>query len=555
MKLRNLKIAHRLGAGFGVLIVLMMAITGISAYQLTQGDRRLNAIVNERYPATVLVNTVKSDLTDMVGNMRNIVMLNDPRSSQTELSLMAQSAQFVEENSAKLGPMMNGSVKEREYFAAMKSKQASFNQARDRFVALVKEEQMDQAKSMMSSEMRSFLESYVGAVDIMIEYQGKQAQAAGEEATANTHLSLRLLAALAGAATLLGVTLAMQVTRGITRPLNDAVALADKVAKGDLSAAITVHSSDEIGKLMLSLKHMNGNLANIVGDVRSGTDSIATASIEIASGTAQLSLRTEQQASSLRATSCAVGELNDTVRENAQNAELANRLGTTAAATALRGGAVVGQVVSTMSLIKASSRRIGDIIGVIDGIAFQTNILALNAAVEAARAGEQGRGFAVVASEVRNLAQRSAAAAKEIKGLIGDSVDKVDAGHVLVEQAGVTMAEIETAVQRVTDIVAQISIASTAQSSGINSVTQAIVDMDDMTQQNAALVEQAMAATESLRDQASGLANAVSVFKLEVGIGPRVDGDHDDETGIAALTVVAPPGKKRLLALLGVRKD
>jgi methyl-accepting chemotaxis protein len=515
MRQLKLRIGHRLGAGFGTLIVLMIIITGIGALQLWQSNARIRVIIDERYPATVLVNTIKADLTDMVGNMRNILLINDVQASQTQLSLMQQSAEFVEESSARLATMMVGSDEEHQHIANLNRKRADFNELRERFIALVKEEQLGPAKDMMLSQIQPFAESYVAAVDSLVQYQGKQVEAAGEQAAAATALSLKIMAAIALAASMVGVALSILVTRGITRPLNDAVALAGQVANGDLSVDIAVRSTDEIGTLMLSLKNMNSSLASIVGDVRGGTDSIAMASVEIASGTARLSERTEQQSNSLHATSTAVGELNAAVRQNADDAELANQLGTSAAATALTGAEVVGRVVSTMNLIKESSRRIGDIIGVIDSIAFQTNILALNASVEAARAGEHGRGFAVVAAEVRNLAHRSADAAREIKGLIVDSMGRVDTGHELVEQAGATMIDIQDAVRKVTAIVGQISASTLAQSAGINAVTEAVMQMDGMTQQNAALVEEAMASTEALREQAAALAGAVSVFKLE----------------------------------------
>jgi methyl-accepting chemotaxis protein len=514
MKLRNLKIGHRLGAAFGALIALMLAITAIAGVQLWSSNARLGAVVNERYPATVLVNTIKADLTDMVGSMRSILIQADASASQTDLSLMAQSAGFVEENSVKLARMMNGSEEERAHIATLNTRRKDFNEARDRFVDLVKQDQMLPARDLMVSQVNAFAQSYVAAVDSLIASQGKQAEAEGAAADKAARLSLRVMGVMAIVAAATGIVLSVLVTRGITRPLNEAVAVAGRVARGDLSATIAVNSRDEIGALMASLGEMTASLAGIVGNVRGGTDSIATASVQIAAGTVQLSERTEQQADSLRTTSAALGHLNQTVRDNANHAEMANQLGTTAADTALKGGEVVGQVVSTMNLIKESSRRIGDIVGVIDSIAFQTNILALNAAVEAARAGEQGRGFAVVASEVRNLAHRSATAAREIKVLIADSVDRVETGNVLVAQAGKTMNEIELAVQKVTHIMAQISAASRAQSCGINSVTESIVVMDDMTQQNAALVEEAMASTESLRHQAAALAEAVSVFTL-----------------------------------------
>ncbi len=304
------------------------------------------------------------------------------------------------------------------------------------------------------------------------------------------------------------------LVRAIVTPLNEAVAIANAVASGDLTSRIDVNSTNETGRLLQALKIMNDNLVDLVSKVRMGTDQITTASSEIASGNLDLSQRTEEQASSLEETASSMEELTSTVRQNADNARQANQLAAGASEVAVKGGAVVGQVVQTMSSINASSKKIVDIISVIDGIAFQTNILALNAAVEAARAGEQGRGFAVVATEVRTLAQRSAAAAKEIKELISDSVSKVEDGTRLVDEAGATMDEIVSAVKRVTDIMSEISAASQEQSSGIEQVNQAVTQMDEVTQQNAALVEEAAAAAESMQDQAQALTQAVTIFKL-----------------------------------------
>lgn len=307
-------------------------------------------------------------------------------------------------------------------------------------------------------------------------------------------------------------------SRTITRPIGEAVMIAQVVAGGDLTSRIEVRSKDETGQLMQALKAMNESLSTVVGEVRRGTGTIASATTQIATGNQDLSSRTEEQASSLEQTAASMEELTTTVKQNADNARQANQLAAQASEVAVRGGDVIGQVIDTMESINASSKKIVDIIGVIDGIAFQTNILALNAAVEAARAGEQGRGFAVVASEVRGLAQRSAAAAKEIKGLIDDSVGKVDAGSSLVDEAGRTMEQIMASVRRVTDIMGEISAASQEQTSGIEQINQAVTQMDQVTQQNAALVEEASAAAQSLQMEAGSLVRAVSVFTLTPGL-------------------------------------
>ncbi|WP_034295995.1 methyl-accepting chemotaxis protein [Herbaspirillum sp. RV1423] len=333
------------------------------------------------------------------------------------------------------------------------------------------------------------------------------------QARYRTFLTMTIAAIAVGlsVAAIIGIWL----VRAISGPLNKAVKVARGVADGDLTQSIEVHSRDEAGQLMEALRTMNGRLQQIVGEVRVSTDTIATASSEIASGNLDLSARTESQAGSLEETASAMEELTSTVKQNADNARQANQLAASASQIAIEGGDVVSKVVVTMNNINDSSKKIVDIISVIDGIAFQTNILALNAAVEAARAGEQGRGFAVVASEVRSLAQRSAAAAKEIKTLIDDSVQKVGEGSKLVEQAGVTMDGVVSSVKHVTDVVGEITAASQEQSSGIEEVNRAITQMDETTQQNAALVEQAAAAAQSLQDQAQRLAQAVSVFKLD----------------------------------------
>jgi len=373
----------------------------------------------------------------------------------------------------------------------------------------------DEARDVIVKEATPVYLAMFAAADKLVSVNQEGAKNADESAE-NTYRSSRILiTAMLGICIVIGMLMAVWVARIVSNPLRLAVDVAQRVADGDLTADIRPTSKDETGQLMTSLKAMNDSLLKIVTEVRQGTDTIATASNEIAVGNLDLSSRTEQQASSLEETASSMEELTSTVKQNADNARQANQLAVSASEVAIQGGSVVEQVVSTMGSINDSSKKIVDIISVIDGIAFQTNILALNAAVEAARAGEQGRGFAVVASEVRSLAQRSASAAKEIKALIDDSVEKVDTGSKLVAQAGSTMSEVVSSVKRVTDIVGEISAASQEQSTGIEEVNQAITQMDEVTQQNAALVEEAAAAAQSLQDQAAKLAEVVSVFKLD----------------------------------------
>jgi methyl-accepting chemotaxis protein len=353
----------------------------------------------------------------------------------------------------------------------------------------------------------------------------------------------RLISFSVGALILAGILLAICVliARSITRPLEHAVVIANTVASGDLTSDIEVKASDETGQLLRALREMNNGLLGIVSQVRERTDTIAAASTQIASANVDLAARVEEEASSLEETASAMEQLTGTVRQNADHARQANQLALSASEVALKGGDVVSQVVGTMGSINDSARKIVDIIAVIDGIAFQTNILALNAAVEAARAGEQGKGFAVVAAEVRQLAQRSAAAAREIKDLISDSVDKIDHGARLVDQAGATMNEIVASVKRVTDIMGEITTASQEQSSGIEQVNRAIAQMDEVTQRNAALVEEEASTAESLQNQAAKLAEMVSVFRLREMPGASLQGGK-------VVAISAKPAPRRLAA-------
>jgi methyl-accepting chemotaxis protein len=352
------------------------------------------------------------------------------------------------------------------------------------------------------------------ALTALVELNSRGVQAAGESSQRVFQMAHGGIGGALLVILVLGATASVFTTRSITGPIQEAVKVAQTVAAGDLSSKIEVTRRDETGQLLLALRHMNQSLTGIVDNVRQGSSSIATGSAQIASGNADLSHRTEAQAANLQQAAASMEELTSAVRTNAETAQRAHQFAAGASEAASRGGEVVGQVVNTMQGITASSKKIGDIIGVIDGIAFQTNILALNAAVEAARAGEQGRGFAVVASEVRGLAQRSAKAAREIKHLIGESVAKVDAGSRLVDDAGRSMAEIVHQVGQVTDLIAQISAVSTEQTQGIDQVGGAVQQLDQSTQQNAALVEESAAAAESLRQQAARLAEVVGAFRM-----------------------------------------
>ncbi|WP_421956667.1 methyl-accepting chemotaxis protein [Polaromonas sp.] len=514
MGLKDLKIGVRLGLGFLVMLLLMALVSGTGILRLESVGNATEQMVQEALVKERLAN-----------GWANLIGSNSAKTfamvKTTDDATEAYFKKGVADGSARINPIqkqLDGllrSPEERKLYDDVAAVRKAMLEVLAAVTQLKTDREWDAANSLADTKFAAALTAYEQAVEKIAAYQREQIDAAAksiarEHKTGRTHLI-----ALSVVALLIGCTLAWLLTRGITRPLSEAVKVAETVAAGDLSSRIEVSSKDETGQLMQALKAMNDSLSKVVGEVRHGTDTIATASSQIASGNQDLSSRTEEQASSLEETAASMEELTSTVKQNADNARQANQLAVSASSVAVRGGSVVAEVVDTMGAINASSRKIVDIIGVIDGIAFQTNILALNAAVEAARAGEQGRGFAVVAAEVRNLAQRSAAAAKEIKTLIGDSVDKVEEGSKQVAEAGKTMDEIVDSVKRVTDIMAEITAASQEQTSGIEQINQAITQMDQVTQQNAALVEEAAAAAASLQEQASGLSQVVSVFRLE----------------------------------------
>jgi methyl-accepting chemotaxis protein len=514
MRFANMKIGVRLGLGFGLILLLVAAMgaTGIMRLEnINDASRNLvdHSLQKQKAAEDWLLATSVNGVRTLA-----LVKSSDPETQQFfQKAITAQSKQITDIQNGVEASLVT--PEEKQLFAEVGKKRAVYVDLRKAIFAVKDKGNEAEAKQLIDSKMIPALDAYVDSVRNVLAYYQNEVKLADQSITADYGSGRMTLIIGAVIALILGALIAWRLTVGITRPLQEALSMAESVAEGDLTARSSmVVGDDEAGLLLKALRRMQDSLAKTVTQIRMGTDTIATASSEIASGNLDLSSRTEEQASSLEETASSMEELTSTVKQNADNSRQANQLAVAASAVAVKGGAVVSEVVNTMGSINDSAKKIVDIIGVIDGIAFQTNILALNAAVEAARAGEQGRGFAVVATEVRNLAQRSAAAAKEIKALIGDSVEKVDAGSKLVAEAGTTMDEIVDGVKRVADIMAEITAASQEQSDGIEQVNQAIGQMDQVTQQNAALVEEAAAAAESLQDQARNLAQAVSVFQI-----------------------------------------
>jgi methyl-accepting chemotaxis protein len=517
--MKNFRIGTRLGLGFGLVLALAMLVTGIAVWRLAAVAEASRIMMQQPLAKERMVADWYTLIHTSVRRTTAIAKSSDPSLGPffaDELVESTKSIAALQKNVEQLAT----TDEEKSMLAALVLVRKKYIASRDLIVGHKRDGKFDEANQALTERLVPDAKAYLGALHDLLDHQRASIDANAAAVEQIFQNGRRGLIALGALVLLSGGLAAWWLTRGITRPLKKAVEIARAVAANDLRSNIEPASNDETGQLLHALKEMNGNLLAVVQRVHLGTDKIATAAREIAAGNLDLSSRTEEQASSLEETAASMEELTATVRHNASNAQQANQLAISASDTAGTGGTVVARVVETMRAIDTSSRRIVDIISVIDGIAFQTNILALNAAVEAARAGEQGRGFAVVATEVRNLAQRSAAAAKEIKSLIDDSVAQVSAGSKLVTQAGTTMDEVVTSTRRVTDIMAEINAASTEQSAGIDQVNQAIIQMDQVTQQNAALVEQAAAAAASLEVEANGLSELVGVFQITDGQAP-----------------------------------
>jgi methyl-accepting chemotaxis protein len=510
---RNLTIGTRLAIGYAIVISLLVAMAVVGISRIEAVNDNTDVIVNDRYVKIALANTIQDKVNVRTRALRTALISTDPEVVKEEIAKAMGTAAPIEEALAKL----QASIRSPEGVAALKrtvEARKPFIDASGQLADLALTGRRDEAAAFLMKTLIPVQNAYLGALQELIDSQAKSMHGFAADAAAQARSATVTMIVLAATATLLAAALGFAIARSITRPIADAVALAQTVAAGDLSARIQVTRRDETGQLLGALKTMIESLVAVVGKVRHSSDCIATGSSQIATGNADLSQRTEEQASNLQQTAASMEQLTATVRNNSDTARQATQLAGSAAAAAAEGGAVVGQVVATMGDIDASSRKIAEIIGVIDGIAFQTNILALNAAVEAARAGEQGRGFAVVAGEVRSLAQRSAEAAKQIKALISDSVDKVQAGTHQVAEAGRAMNDIVGQVQRVNDLISEISAATLEQTQGIGQVGDAVSQLDKVTQQNAALVEESAAAAESLSQQAVRLVEAVGVFRL-----------------------------------------
>ncbi|MBV8035972.1 methyl-accepting chemotaxis protein [Roseateles sp.] len=512
MKIQSLRIGTRLVLGFGIVLLLLVIAVGLSYRQIGAVGPHIDLLMSlqrrqemaQDWRTLTQLNVTRTDAVARAGGAGPVADFFSPQIKTTSARINE-----LQEGLTQLIDSTRGKALLTEIAAARKA----YIDIRNQVFTQLKAGEADAALQTLETRMRPAAETYVSAISRIADFQGERVRTETGQIMEESRRTQLTMLGLAVACLAVGIVAAWLITRSVVGPLRAAIHEAEEVGRGDLSREIRANGRDETAQLTHALARMQQALRGLVGSVRHNADSVATASSEIATGNNDLSARTEAQASALEQTAASMEQLSATVRQNADNAEQADRLAQDASRVAQQGGAVVGEAVERMRGIEESSRRIGDIIGTIDAIAFQTNILALNAAVEAARAGEQGRGFAVVASEVRMLAQRSAEAAREIKGLIGDSVERIEEGAGLVNRAGETMEEVVSAIGRVAGIVREISSASREQSAGVAQVGEAITQMDQATQQNAALVEQSAAAAESLRQQADELVRLVSTFR------------------------------------------
>ena len=511
-----MKISTRLTLGFGTLAALIVGMGGLALLKLTAVDTAFQQVVSNHYPKVAALGDIRSRVDLIARTMTCELLADDPSEAKTAAETVVNERHQIGEKIKQLQAQTHADAG-KAVLAAIVERREAYVALQSRFLDLAAAEKTPEAKALLLGEMRPAQQAYFAAIEAMVKYQEAQMTiATGNSAAAFTSVRTAIWASSAFAL-VVAVLMGLWIIRSITRPINLAVKVSRAVATGDLRTRIDATGNNETAQLLTALRDMQDSLVKVVGHVRQNSESVATASAQIAQGNQDLSQRTEEQASALEETAASMEQLSSTVRQNADNAKQANQLALGASTVAIKGGNVVGRAVDTMKGINDSSKKIADIIGVIDGIAFQTNILALNAAVEAARAGEQGRGFAVVASEVRSLAQRSAEAAREVKTLINASVERVAQGTALVDQAGTTMQQVVSSIKQVADIMGEIDAASTEQSAGVQQVGEAVSLMDQTTQQNAALVEESAAAAESLRGQARQLVDVVAVFSLRPG--------------------------------------
>jgi methyl-accepting chemotaxis protein len=511
--IKNLHIGTRLGFAFGMVLLLLVFLSLFSVNRLGSLNDKVTLIVKDRYMKVGLATAALNGITDVAIGVREVLLTDDLAQQKAELARIRAREDEATANLDRFAKIVTA-PKARQALEEIAQLRVGRAADFERFAKLIEAGSKDEAKALLLGSMTAHQNDYLKHVGGIVALGGVLMNKSAAEAEENYIGSRNLIFGVCALALMAGAALAYWISRSITVPMRHAVHIAGNIARGDLSTVIESSSQDETGQLIESLRKMNDSLTHIVGEVRAGANNVATASGEIAEGTMELSSRTEEQAASLEETASSMAELTSAVKQNAANAQEANGIAKSAAGVAGQGRDEVAHVVQTMSEISDSSRRMGDIIGVIDGIAFQTNILALNAAVEAARAGEQGRGFAVVASEVRGLAQRSAAAAKEIKSLIDESAAKVEAGSRFAGQFGKTMSEIVSGIERVSTIMANIDTATREQTVGIEQINLAISQIDMVTQQNAALVEETAAAAESMRTQSGSLTGTVGVFVL-----------------------------------------